>query len=386
MKITVVTKQTRGLKDKKILLRLDLNVPRRGARITNDYKLRAALPTIKLLLAHRASLIIVTHWGEPSGKRADKKKFSVQPLAYWLEKKLKKKITILNGSWTAIAKNASQLQPGQVVMLENIRLFSGETENSLLLGKRLAGLADVYVNDAFAVCHRNHSSVSAIKKFLPSFAGPLLFKEVVHLERARTGAKPLILIMGGAKITTKLPLLKALGPRAQKILMGGALATTILKARGKNIGASLYDKDGLAISRRLSFSNILLPVDVGVAAHKRRLDKALANIDSGDVILDIGPKTVALYCQTLLKAKTIIWNGPVGMFEKKKFSKGTKLLGQAVAKASQRRAFTLVGGGETIEALGSLASRLSWISTGGGASLAYLAGKPMPGLTKIIKH
>jgi len=323
----------------KILLRLDLNVPMRGSRIADDYKLRLSLPTIKDLLKKKAALIIVTHLGEPKPGQ----KISVKPLADWLSKKLHQRIPILKN-----VKKNYLLKSGDIIMLENIREFKGEITNDKTFAKKFASLADIYINDAFAVSHRNHVSVSAVTNFLPSFAGPRLKQEIIHLDRVKHGRKPFILIMGGAKVSTKLPLLKKLSKKANFILVGGDFLNNINKIKIKNV---------------------IKPVDV---------------IKSKGKIVDIGPKTVKLYSQYIKKAKTIMWNGAMGIFEKG-FSKGTKAMGADLAKAAKRGAYVVVGGGETAESASGQIQNFSWVSTGGGAALAYLAGEKLPGLKNILK-
>jgi phosphoglycerate kinase len=388
MIISSINNNLKKIKGKKVLLRLDLNVPMKGARITNDYKLQQALPTIKLLQKLNCSIIIVTHLGEPIIIKNTKllKSWSVKPLVFWLSNKLKTKIDLLPVVWPIIIKKIRNIKPRQIMMLENIRLFDGEITNSDVLAKRLATLGEVYVNDAFAVCHRQQASVSAIKKYLPAFAGLNLATEVTNLEKVRSGKKPFILIMGGAKLSTKLSLLKNLAAKATVVLVGGGIANTILKSKKINIGKSLYDEIGFKDFSHLNLKNIILPCDVGVLKNNRRVNKSLTELTNKDIILDIGPKTVVLFSAYLKGAKTIFWNGPMGVFEKPSFSFGTRKLAASVVLATSQGAFSLIGGGETIEALNSDKKKFSWVSTGGGAALTYFEGKTLPGLTKIIKY
>jgi len=387
MKIISVLENIKKIKGKKIVLRLDLNVPVVKGKITNDYKLRCVLPTINLLRRSGCSIVIITHLGEPklplNKKQANV--WSVQPLAKWLSKKLNLSLKVSNTEWPAIHSMVKRMSSGEVIMLENIRLFKGELENSETLAKQLASLGEIYINDAFAVCHRQHASVSAIKNYLPALAGPLLTTEVVNLEKAKTGKKPLVLIMGGAKLSTKLPLLKKLAPLASVILTGGGIANTILKSQGKAIGSSLFDKEGATAYSRFKLSNVIVPVDVAVLSRAKRLGKNINNIKATEKILDIGSKTIKLYGQYIKSAKTIIWNGPMGLFEKIAFAKGTKQIALLVAQATKNKVFTLIGGGETVAALGNV-KNFSWISTGGGATISYLEGKILPGLTKLVRY
>lgn len=387
MKIISVTKNLKKIKGKKVILRLDLNVPILNSQITNDYKLICALPTIKLLLKAGCSIIIITHLGEPK-LPVDKKvlkNWSVKPLVDWLERKLKLNIKKLTTNWSDINLAVKKMKAGEVVMFENIRLFKGETLNSKDLAKKLAKLGEIYINDAFAVSHRDQSSVGAIKNYLPSYAGPLLEVEITNLEKAKHGKKPLVLIMGGAKLTTKLPLLKKLAPKASTILVGGGIANTILKSQGVEIGKSLFDKEAVKVYSRLKLANVILPIDVAVTYKGKRLEKNIKDLKTTDYIFDIGSETIKLFAKYIKQAKTIIWNGPVGLFEKSGFAKGNKQIAVLVAAATKNKAFTLVGGGETVAALGKL-KNFSWVSTGGGATLAFLEDKSMPGLSKIVSY
>jgi 3-phosphoglycerate kinase len=334
MKLLSIRNNSSALKGKRILLRLDLNVPLKGSRIADDYKLTSVLPTLRYLLRLGCHIVIVTHLGD--GRP------SVKPLAQWLSRKLKVTVPIF--------KKINPLKPvSGLAMLENIRRFKGELTNSAAFAKELASLAEVYVNDAFAVSHRAQASVAAVKNYLPAYAGLLLAEEIKHLERAKNPRRPLVLIMGGAKVKTKLPLLKALASRAQAVLIGGQLANELM-------------------GKKLPFKNIVLPRD-----GRPQLKK----------MLDIGPLTVAEFIVRLSKAKTIIWNGPLGMFENKIYSRGNRAIARAVAKLTKGGAFSLIGGGETSASVGNL--KFSWVSTGGGATLAYLSGQTMPGLDKLIK-
>jgi len=335
MNIVSIKNKRSTIKGKRIVIRLDLNVPLKGNRIVDEYKLTSVLPTLRYLLKLGCRLVIVTHLGDGTA--------SVKPLAAWLEKKLKIAVPLL--------KTIDPFKPvKRLAILENIRRFKGEVENDPRFAKELASMGEAYVNDAFAVSHRNHASVSAIKKYLPSYAGLLLEAEVKHLERAKNPKSPFIVILGGAKIKTKLPLLKKLAPKAQAVLVGGALANEIIA------------------SNKLPFENIVLPRD---------------GRPEFSPMLDIGPLTVKEFIVRLSKAKTIVWNGPLGMFEHRAYAKGTTEIARAVAAQTRRGAFSLIGGGETAAAVGRF--RFSWVSTGGGATLAYLSGAPMPGLSLIVK-
>jgi len=282
-------------------------------------------------------------------------------------------------------KAIAEAKPGEIVFLENLRFDKGEENNDRVFAKRLAALADVYVNEAFSVCHREHASVNAIKKYLPSYAGFLLGKEIEMLDRVIKPIKPLVVVMGGSKISTKIGLIKNLNKKASKILIGGGLANTFLKAKGLEIGKSLFDKGGLNIAKSLlKNKKIILPIDavVSQSPNGRPELKDVGDISKKDYIFDIGPKTVRLYSKDIREAKTIAWNGPLGMFEKPAFKHGTVALATLIAARSRGKTFGVVGGGETIEAINmtKMQGYVDWVSTGGGAMLSYLGGERMPGL------
>ncbi len=409
-----------NFKNKIVFLRVDFNVPLAGGKIAEDFKLKAALPLIKFLLKHGAKLIVATHLGEPEilpsghldklgacGRVKNRAKFSVEPLANWLAKQLKKKVNLateLNSKKTAATIN--NLAAGDLVMLENLRFWPGETKNSVVFARQLADLADVYINEAFAVCHRAHASVSAITKFLPSFAGWQLQAEIEHLDKAANPQKPLAMVIGGAKLNTKIKLVKKFLPKADHILIGGALANNFFKAKKINIGRSLADDESVALAKKLTSKKIILPADVVVLADLdgarpqvknigvdprpnrngqagiRRDDKILPR----DMILDIGPETMRHFNEIIKHSATVIWNGPMGRFEDKRFAQGTLFIARAIAlKPHAHHYYSLVGGGETVQALNraQVETEIDWVSTGGGASLAYLSGESLPGLKRL---
>lgn len=381
----------KNLSGKKILLRVDFNVPLEAGKIKDDYKIVSGLDTIRTLSDKGASLIILTHLGDPGGKiKAD---LSTAPLAARLKKLLQKPVKfVADISGPLAVKEAVKMRPGEIIFLENVRFAAGELKNDKKFAKSLAALADIYVNDAFAVSHRAQASVSAIKSFLPSYAGLLLEKEIKALQRALKPKKPLVAVMGGAKISTKAPIIKNIYPAANKILLGGGLANSFLKYHGYEIGRSLYDQESLKVIKRLMVGKakdkkIILPVDVVVKISTGKVKaKAVGDVGKQDIILDIGPKTVELYAGLIKSAKTIIWNGPMGKFEEARFRSGTISVARVIASHSSGRAYGLAGGGETVEALklSGMMEYVDWVSTAGGAMLAYLSKDKMPGLTKII--
>jgi phosphoglycerate kinase len=393
MKLKSIRENIGKIKGKKVFLRVDFNAPVLGGKIKDETKILAALPTIRFLLRYRCRIILATHLGDPSlrtasaGKTGGKKKkeFSVKLLAKRLGEILGHTPVKYVGDIAGdkANKEAEKLKAGEILFLENLRFDRGEEKNDRKFAKKLAKLADVYVNEAFSVCHRNHASVSALRKMLPSFSGFLLEEEIANLDKIKNPVKPLVIMMGGAKIKTKINLIKKLGKKATKILIGGALANNFFRAMGLSVGRSLIDKDSVLIAEKLlADKKIILPVDAAVESGKIARRKIIDDIGKNEIIYDIGPETIRLYAEILRGARTIIWNGPLGAFEKPPFRYGTLSLGQVVAARSRGKTFGVVGGGETIEALKMtrMENYIDWISTGGGAMLAYLGGEKMPGL------
>ncbi len=391
-------KNLKNLAGRTVFLRVDFNVPhplaRSGGRggLGEDYRLLASLETIKFLLAHKCRLLLATHWGEPEGRRQEK--LSLRPLARRLSALVKRPVKFVNAAVGPKVKAAlKKLPSGGILLLENLRFYKGELANDPNFAKDLAALADIYVNDAFSVSHRHQASVAAIKNYLPAYAGLLLLKELAALNRILKPKKPLVVIIGGAKISTKAAVIKKLYPLANRILIGGALANNFFKALGFNIGRSLYEPKLAAtvkkfISGRRLQPKIVLPLDVVVktalGARLRQPDR----VKKDESILDIGPATISLYAQYIKRARTLVWNGPMGKFEEPSFRQGTLSVARLVASRTSGPAYGVVGGGETVAALGltKMAEYVDWVSTGGGALLTYLAGDEMPGLGKIIRQ
>lgn len=376
----------RNLKGKRILLRLDLNVPVSGSKITDDFKVLSVLPTIRQLRSQ--PLIIMSHRGEPStkaGKYTYQASYSLQPVVKQLKKYIGGNIFIGKGSWSDLVKQSTELQPGDIMVLENLRFWPGEIQNEKTFAKHLASLGDIYINDAFAVSHRAHASVTAITKYIPSYAGPLLKQEIQNLTKV-TQQRSLVMILGGAKISSKLPLIKKLLSQSSAIIIGGGLANTLLKVRGYSIGTSLYDIKSLAAAKRLTSKKILLPIDVVVQNGKKIIIKSISQVQAKEKIFDIGPQTLLKYGEIITKAKNIIWNGPMGLFENNKFQNGTKQIVNSIQKSHKKHIFVVAGGGETVEAIRYLKAQsvFSWVSTGGGASLTFLSGGKMPGLQGLL--
>ncbi|MCX6795352.1 MAG: phosphoglycerate kinase [Candidatus Falkowbacteria bacterium] len=394
MKIKSV-KSIRNLRGKTVLLRVDFNVPFKKGKITEDYKIRMSLPTIEYLLKNGARVIVMSHLGSPKG--IIKPELSLSPIAKSLQKILtarayKKKIKFAPGViGVKVEELVNNLKNGELLLLENLRFEIGEEKNDNSFAKKLASLGDVYVNDAFAVSHRDQASVSAIKKFLPSYAGLLLEDEVKSLAKVVKPKQPLVAIMGGAKVDTKAPLIEKMHKKAAFVLIGGALANNFFKALGYEVGTSLIDEASLVFAKKFIHrgkieAKIILPIDVVVKSGNKVSVKPLALLNKKDCIVDIGPKTVELFAPIIKQAATIIWNGPMGCFEEKPSSFGTMAVGRLIAARSKGVAWGVVGGGETVEAIQKtkMAEYIDWISTAGGAMLSYLGGEKMPGLTKIV--
>jgi len=389
MKLQDLHKNYKKISGRTVFLRVDFNVPIIKSVVKEDFKLRQSLETINFLLSKKCKIILASHLGQP--KKAGDKKYSLAPVAKHLAKLLAEDITFLDykkySNFKIIKKKIDQ--GSGLFLLDNLRFFKGEENNSKELGKHLASLAEVYVNDAFAVSHRANASVSAIRSFkLPAYKGLLLEEELKSLDKILNPKKPFVVVMGGSKISTKIPIIEKLYDKASYILLGGALVNNFYLAQGLNIGKSLVDRDGLKIIKKyLSSKKIILPIDAIVKTIiKNKKDKIsikkISEIGSNDCMLDIGPATILLFSKYIKKAKTIVWNGPLGMFEDDNFKKGTIIIAREIAALSSGKSFGVVGGGETVEALNltGMGKYVDWISTGGGAMLAYLSGDKMPGL------
>jgi phosphoglycerate kinase len=371
------------LDGKRVLIREDLNVPIKDGIITSDQRLQAALPTIKAAIKANAAVIVLSHLGRPE-EGGFEHRFSLKPVADYLQKHLDCPVRFENNYLDGI-----DVQPGEVVLCENVRFNQGEKNNDEQLAKKLAQLCEVFVMDAFGTAHRAHASTYGVAKFAPiAVAGPLLVREIETLDQALLAPKkPIVAIVGGAKVSSKLTLLKQLITRVDCLILGGGIANTFLKAQGYEIGQSLYEP-GLVEEANLIMQlaqetgcRIPLPVDVVVGKSFNEncpaYNKSLNAIASDDMILDIGPVTVHHYVDIIRTANTIIWNGPVGVFEFPQFAFGTRGLAIAIAESD---AFSIAGGGDTLAAIDlyDLNQQISYVSTGGGAFLEFLEGKTLP--------
>lgn len=381
------------LKGKRVLMRVDFNVPLdENLNITDDIRIRSAVPTIKYAIDKGAKVILMSHLGRPDGKVVEKMRMA--PVAARLEKLLGKKVTALKDCIGPDVKKAvAAMKEGDVVLLENLRFHAEEEANDANFAKELASLGDVFVNDAFGTAHRAHASTEGVTHYLPSVAGFLLEKEIQYLGNAVDDPKrPFVAILGGAKVKDKIKVIDNLLNKVDALLIGGGMAYTFLKAKGKTIGTSKLDKDGFDTAKaaldKAAKKNIpmLLPIDHVVA------DKFDANantkvvgedIPDGWMGLDIGPKTIKLFEERIATAKTIVWNGPLGVFEMDKFAKGTQDIAKFIAGLSG--VTSIIGGGDTAAAMlkFKLDTKMSHISTGGGASLEYLEGRGLPGIDAL---
>ena len=405
------------LSGKRVLMRVDFNVPQDKATlaITNNQRIVSALPTIRHALDHGASVVLMSHLGRPNGARVDK--FSLRPVAQELERLLERPVQFVDDCVGEAATAATAgLQPGAVVLLENVRFHveeegkrkvvdadgnkrseKADPEKVAQFRRDLASNGDVFVNDAFGTAHRAHSSVSGVAEHLPAACGFLLQKELDAFGKVLSAPeRPFVAILGGAKVSDKLPVIENLLPKVDKLIIGGAMAYTFLTKMGRSVGTSLVEQDLLDEAGRVlamaeeQGKELLLPVD-HVCAAEFAADSP-ASVHEGDIPdglmgLDVGPQTVAAYVAALQGARTVIWNGPMGVFEMDAFCKGTEAVAQAVADATASGAFTVVGGGDSVAAAEKLGivDKLSHVSTGGGASLELLEGKTLPGVAALSK-
>ncbi len=380
------------LTGKKVIMRVDFNVPlNKDFDITDDARIVGALPTIRYILEQKPKvLILMSHLGRPKGEV--KKEFSLQPVATYLDKELNG-ITFLNDCVGAdITSAVDSAADGSVVLLENLRFHKEETKNVPEFAKQLADLADVFVNDAFGTAHRAHASTEGVTQYIPAVAGFLLDKEIEFFEKALSAPeRPFVAILGGAKVSDKITVIENLLDKVDTLLIGGGMAYTFLKAKGIEIGNSKLEEEGLEIAKTVIVKaedkgvKLLLPEDHVLAnefSENAESKESDINIEAGWMALDIGPKTIASFQNILKSAKTVVWNGPLGVFEFEKFKKGSQDVAQTIADSDS---MSIIGGGDTASAIKvfNLEDKMSHISTGGGASLEYLEGKILPGVAAL---
>jgi len=385
-----------NFKNKNVLVRCDFNVPlSENGEVVEDFRIKATLPTIDYLIKKGAKVILISHLGDPKeakNKEEMIKKFSLKPVAERLEKLLKIKIKFLPDCLgPAVEKEVNQLKEGEVVLLENLRFYDEEKKNDENFVKNLAKMADVYINDAFSVCHRPHASVVGLPKYLPSAAGFLLEKEVKILTKVLEKPwRPLIVIIGGAKVATKIAVIEQFLKNADHLLMGGDTANSILVGKGICLGNLFFDNKEVVERIEkidLTLPKIHLPIDgvIALASRKENYFRkgAIGSVKKEEKVFDIGPETIKIFSKIIKEGKMIFWSGPLGMFEEKEFENGTKEIAQVITR--NHLAFKIVGGGDTILAVNKfgLLDKFDHVSTGGGAMLEFLSGKSLPGLVAL---
>jgi phosphoglycerate kinase len=384
----VIRMQDLDLAGKRVLIREDLNVPVDSGRVTSDVRIRASLPTIRLALDKGAAVMLMSHLGRPTEGEYDPQ-YSLAPVAGHLAGLLERPVR-LERDWL----DGVEIAPGEIVLCENVRFNTGEKKDDEALARRMAALCDVFVMDAFGTAHRAQASTHGVARFAPvACAGPLLAAELAALGRAmRDPQRPLVAIVGGSKVSTKLGVLGELLQRVDQLIVGGGIANNFIAANGYPVGKSLWEPDLLEDTKQLMAqanargATIPLPEDVVVATElsddAQAVIRDVSQVGAGEMILDVGPRTAEAYAQILGGAGTIVWNGPVGVFEKPAFAAGTRRLAEAVAESP---AFSIAGGGDTLAALDQfgLSDRVSYISTGGGAFLEFLEGRTLPAVAAL---
>lgn len=383
---------------KKVMMRVDFNVPVENGIITDDNRIIEALPSINYVLENGGLVILMSHFGRP--KSADDKEFSLQIVADYLATKVRTKVHFADDCIGEAAESViAAAKFGEIVLLENVRFHKGETKNDIEFSKSLASLGDLFINDAFGSSHRAHSSVAGITEFLqPAAAGFLLEKEIRYLSDSVNAPKrPFVAVLGGAKVSDKIPVIENLINKVDTIIVGGGMTYTFYKAKGLPIGNSLLEEDRVELAASLMKTasekgvNLLLPID-SVVSQQFSNDAPFKTVDEdgiedGWLALDIGPKSSELFSKTISEAGTVIWNGPMGVFEMENFSKGTFAVAQALADATAKGTISIIGGGDSAAAIkkAGLDQSVTHVSTGGGASLEYLEGKELPGIASITE-
>jgi phosphoglycerate kinase len=390
-------KEETNLNNKKILLRLDLNVPLIGDKITDTTRIDKILPTLKFLISQNAKIIIISHVGRPKGKVINE--LSLKPICKDLEIKLSQNIKLISKDFKEIvSKDLFNNEDEKIVMLENIRFYPEEEKNDHQFAKLLATLGDIYVNDAFSCSHRAHASIHEITNFLPSYSGLQINLEVNALKKITSEIKkPITCIIGGSKVSTKINIIKNLIPKFDNIIIVGGMANNIIKYMGNNIGKSLHEENSnLIIEEIFALSNkqnckIIYPKDVVVAEdlNGSPINKELNEVSPNEMILDIGPKTIKIINETIDSSKTILWNGPAGYFENPSFANGSiKIAKKIIENNKSNKIYSVAGGGDTVSLLNSLNATkdFDFVSTAGGAFLEYLEGKELPGIKALNKY
>lgn len=372
------------VRGRRVLVRVDFNVPMKRGKVADDSRIRAALPTVEWLRRNGAKIILISHLGRPDKKD---KSLSLKPVAKRLSSLLKKNVSFVDDCASpSVQKALSKMRNGDIVLLENLRFYPQEEADDDMFANYLASLADIYVNDAFGVSHRKNASVHAIAKFIPAYAGFLLEKEVDALSALlKNPKKPFVVVLGGAKVSDKIGVIDSLARKADIVLLGGAMSGAFAKALGYEVGKTRIELDSIVAVKRILKADkgkLALPLDVVGSDGKRVRIFAVNRLPKNFAGLDIGPLTANIYAEVIREAKTVFWNGPMGLFEKKPFDRGSRAVALAMAKC---KGTTVIGGGDTIACLGDLAKKMSHVSTGGGASLEFLEGRKLPGISIIPK-
>jgi phosphoglycerate kinase len=374
------------LKGKRVFIRADLNVPVKDGKVTSDARIRATIPTLKLALEKGAKVMVTSHLGRPTEGEFTPED-SLQPVVDYLNEHLDVPVRLVRDYLNGVDVNA-----GEIVVLENVRVNKGEKKNDPELGKKYAALCDVFVMDAFGTAHRAQASTYGVAEFAPiACAGPLLAAELDALGKAlKEPARPMVAIVGGSKVSTKLEVLNSLSKIADQIIVGGGIANTFIAAAGHNVGKSLYEADLIPVAKELAAStDIPVPVDVRVGTEFSETapatEKSVTEVKDDESIFDIGDKSAAQLAEIIKNAKTVLWNGPVGVFEFPNFRKGTEIISHAIANSD---AFSIAGGGDTLAAIDlfGIADKISYISTGGGAFLEFVEGKVLPAVEILEKR
>ena len=384
--MSVIKMTDLDLKGKRVFIRADLNVPVKDGKVTSDARIRATIPTLKLALEKGAKVMVTSHLGRPT-EGEFKPEDSLQPVVDYLNEHLDVPVRLVRDYLDGVEVNA-----GEIVVLENVRINKGEKKNDPELGKKYAALCDVFIMDAFGTAHRAQASTYGVAEFAPvACAGPLLAAELDALGKAlKEPARPMVAIVGGSKVSTKLEVLNSLSKIADQIIVGGGIANTFIAAAGHNVGKSLYEADLIPVAKELAAStDIPVPVDVRVGTEFSETapatEKSVTEVKDDESIFDIGDKSAAQLAEIIKNAKTVLWNGPVGVFEFPNFRKGTEIISHAIANSD---AFSIAGGGDTLAAIDlfGIADKISYISTGGGAFLEFVEGKVLPAVEILEKR
>ncbi len=387
----ILKMKDQDLKGKRVLIRQDLNVPIKNGEVTSAKRITASLPTIKLALQQGAAVLVMSHLGRPTEGQPENR-FSLQPVANYLTQALGQKVKLVK-NWL----NGVEVKPGQLVLLENVRFNVGEKANDESLAKQMASLCDIFVMDAFGTAHRKQASTYGVAQFAPiATAGPLLSGELQALAKSLDKpARPMLAIVGGSKVSTKLTVLESLSKKVDQLIVGGGIANTFIAAAGHNVGKSLYEpgliKQAQFLMQQAKDQGREIPIPTDVVTAKEFSDTAIATVktvdavEDDDMILDIGPETAAKFAEMSKAAGTVVWNGPVGVFEIDQFANGTKVLAQGIADG---KGFSIAGGGDTLAAIDKygIENQISYISTGGGAFLEFLEGNVLPAVEILEKR